>query len=344
MNVLAVEVFLCLCICRLNSVSNDLSTGCTYGLPSFLFLINLTTSSYSNLIPNIMSLQQHSSSETDNSSIAASSISTQPRSFGSSIGGENQQDRNNGLMEKGNKGTKFVTPEETRDLLGGTVLRIPVLSPRAGENVSRPLSVQQQGVGDIILEGNEPSLLLAPNPNASEQVVGGVTLHHQDAGLMSYADIIKDYDESTMTRKEKQRLLMSVYVHAQPRVFTDDQLKPVKRIVNEHIVSKLKFIPNEFLNDMNKSQKHKATCFGSVYQPDFTDSDPNMASEILSHLHNADNMPLQVKATTWMGISKTVKETIRSYRNNVQTKIKGVRKGDGLIKGDEYNLISCIIL
>lgn len=137
---------------------------------------------------------------------------------------------------------------------------------------------------------------------------------------------------------------MSVYVHAQPRVFTDDQLKPVKRIVNEHIVSKLKFIPNEFLNDMNKSQKHKATCFGSVYQPDFTDSDPNMASEILSHLHNADNMPLQVKATTWMGISKTVKETIRSYRNNVQTKIKGVRKGDGLIKGDEYNLISCIIL
>ena len=142
-------------------------------------------------------------------------------------------------------------------------------------------------------------------------------------GLLSPEDIGKVYDESIMSEEDKRRLLMSVYKYAKPTVFSEDSLKTVKRICNEHIVRNVKFINGEFLNDMNRSQRLKATAFGTFYQPDFSDTSPKMWNDILDRMPGCTSMSLQMKAVTWMGILPTVKKAIRSYRNNVQTKIKG---------------------
>ena len=142
-------------------------------------------------------------------------------------------------------------------------------------------------------------------------------------GLLAPEDIVKVYDESVMTDEDKRRLLMSVYKYAKPTAFGDDSLKTVKRICNEHIVRNMKFINGEFLNDMNKTQRLKATAFGTVYQPDFSDKSPSMWNDILHRMPGCTSMSLQMKAVTWMGILPTVKATIRGYRNNVQSKIKG---------------------
>ena len=74
---------------------------------------------------------------------------------------------------------------------------------------------------------------------------------------------------------------------------------------------------------MNKTQRLKATAFGTVYQPDFSDKSPSMWNDILDRMPGCTSMSLQMKAVTWMGILPTVKATIRGYRNNVQSKIKG---------------------
>ena len=170
------------------------------------------------------------------------------------------------------------------------------------------------------------------SPNRSPPPLSRLNLNLTTDGLLPPEDIGKVYNESALSKDEKRRLLMSVYKYAQATPFGEDSLKTVRRICNEHIVRNIKFISGEFLNDMTKSQKIKALGFGTVYQPDFSDESPKLWNDIINRMPNCSSMSLQMKAVTWMGILPTVKKTIRGYRNNVQSKMKGkISNKDSLI-------------
>ena len=185
------------------------------------------------------------------------------------------------------------------------------------------------GIGN---ELDSTSTTPVASPNRSPPPLNRLNINLTIDGLLSPEDIGKVYNESALSKDEKRRLLMSVYKYAQPTSFGEDSLKTVKRICNEHIVRNIKFISGEFLNDMTKSQKIKAIGFGTVYQPDFSDESPKLWNDIINRMPNCSSMSLQMKAVTWMGILPTVKNTIRNYRNNVQTKMKGkISNKDSLI-------------
>ena len=182
-------------------------------------------------------------------------------------------------------------------------------------------------MGDDESEANSTST--TPRSNQSPPALARLNLNLTTEGLLTPDDINKTYDESAMTIQQKRRLLMSVYKQAKVPLFGEDSLKTVKRICNEHIVRKVKFINGEFLNDMTKTQRIKAMGFGTVYQPDFSDTSPSLWNDVLQRMPQGSRMTLQMKAVTWMGILPTVISTIRSYRNNVQSKIKGRASNKG---------------
>lgn len=146
--------------------------------------------------------------------------------------------------------------------------------------------------------------------------------------FLSLNEIMTKFNDPNQERNlnddEKRRLLLSAYKLIQPMQFTNDQLKSISDIVNNHVVSKVKFVPNEFLRLKTKEEKRQVQKFPSFWEPDLIGEKKNIAKDVLSKIPELKGKSIIVWAATWMGISKKVLEKIRYNRNSLHNYLKPV--------------------
>lgn len=149
-----------------------------------------------------------------------------------------------------------------------------------------------------------------------------------ECNMTSLKEVMDKFNDprqlEAMSVEEKKSLLKASYKLVKPFEFNKDQLKPIVDIVNNHIVSKVKFVKNEFLRLKTKEEKEKAVEFPSFWQPDLVSGGSNIALDIIERIPELKSKPIFIWAAAWMGMSRTVLEKIRYNRNNVHNLLKPV--------------------
>ena len=144
--------------------------------------------------------------------------------------------------------------------------------------------------------------------------------------MLTLSDLTTKFDnpekEKDLTLEEKRNLLQSAYKLLQPTKFSNEQLRTISDIVNEHIIHRVKFVENEFLRLKTKEEKEAVKKFPSFWQPDLVGSKNNIAKDVLARLPHLKDKSILAWAATWMGISKTVLDKIRYSRNSLHNYLK----------------------
>ena len=191
-------------------------------------------------------------------------------------------------------------------------------------------SANRTGTSSTFTTGRNMNVDLSTTPflNGLHDQGMGTNRLSGEPDVLSYSEVMRHYKDPSleigMSVAQKKKLVYSAYKLLRPIEFTNEQLRSVTEIVNTHIVSKVKFVKNEFLRLKTKKEKENARKYPSFWNPDLADVKNNVAKDVLSRIPQLRSVSIVVWAATWMGISNKVLEKIRYNRNSLHNYLKPI--------------------